>query len=123
MACCACSPTRSMPNCRRRAEARGGVDYSVGFNHIDAPRARRGVLVTNTPGADRIDGGFYLGVAGHGAPRRGRPYMRGGKYKGWDPLMRSAPTCPARRWASSASGASARRWPSARAVFDEDRIP
>ena len=65
--------------------------YSVGFNHIDAAAcAARGVLVTNTPGVlteSTADFTWALLLATARRVVEGDRYMRGGKYKGWDPLM------------------------------------
>jgi glyoxylate reductase len=65
--------------------------YSVGFDHIDVPACtRRGVLVTNTPGVLTDSTADFTWALLMAAARRvceGDVYMRGGKYKGWDPLM------------------------------------
>jgi glyoxylate reductase len=65
--------------------------FSVGYDHIDVPAcAARGVLVTNTPGVLTESTADFTWALLMGAARRvveGDDYMRGGKYKGWDPLM------------------------------------
>ena len=65
--------------------------YSVGFDHIDikACSARR-VAVTNTPGVLTETTADFTWALLLSAARRvveGDAFMRGGKYKGWDPLM------------------------------------
>ena len=65
--------------------------FSVGYDHIDVPScAARGVMVTNTPGVlteSTADFAWALLMAAARRVVEGDRYMRGGKYKGWDPLM------------------------------------
>ncbi len=65
--------------------------FSVGYDHIDVPAcAARGVAVTNTPGVlteSTADFAWTLLMAAARRVVEGDAYMRGGKYKGWDPLM------------------------------------
>jgi len=65
--------------------------FSVGYDHIDVPAcAARGVVVTNTPGVLTESTADFTWALLMSAARRvveGDAYMRGGKYKGWDPLM------------------------------------
>lgn len=65
--------------------------FSVGFDHIDVPACKaRGVAVTNTPGVLTESTADFTWALLMAAARRvveGDAYMRGGKYKGWDPLM------------------------------------
>ncbi|MBI4060308.1 MAG: D-glycerate dehydrogenase [Elusimicrobia bacterium] len=65
--------------------------FSVGYDHIDVPAcAARGVAVTNTPGVLTESTADFTWALLMAAARRvveGDAYMRGGKYKGWDPLM------------------------------------
>lgn len=65
--------------------------FSVGFDHIDVPACKgRGVAVTNTPGVLTESTADFTWALLMAAARRvveGDSYMRGGKYKGWDPLM------------------------------------
>ena len=65
--------------------------YSVGYDHIDVPAcAARGVAVTNTPGVLTESTADFTWALLMAAARRvveGDYDMRGGKYKGWDPLM------------------------------------
>ncbi len=65
--------------------------FSVGYDHVDVPAcARRGVAVTNTPGVLTESTADFTWTLLMAAARRvveGDAYMRGGKYKGWDPLM------------------------------------
>lgn len=65
--------------------------FSVGYDHIDVPACKaRGVTVTNTPGVlteSTADFTWALLMAAGRRVVEGDAYMRGGKYKGWDPLM------------------------------------
>jgi glyoxylate reductase len=65
--------------------------FSVGYDHIDLPACKaRGVNVTNTPGVLTESTADFTWALLMAAARRvveGDAYMRGGKYKGWDPLM------------------------------------
>jgi glyoxylate reductase len=65
--------------------------FSVGYDHIDVPACKaRGVAVTNTPGVLTESTADFTWALLMAAARRvveGDAYMRGGKYKGWDPLM------------------------------------
>ena len=65
--------------------------FSVGFDHIDVPACKaRGVAVTNTPGVLTESTADFTWALLMSAARRvveGDAYMRGGKYRGWDPLM------------------------------------
>jgi len=65
--------------------------FSVGYDHIDVPACKaRGVTVTNTPGVlteSTADFTWALLMAASRRVVEGDAYMRGGKYKGWDPLM------------------------------------
>ncbi len=65
--------------------------FSVGYDHIDVPACKaRGVVVTNTPGVlteSTADFAWALLMAAGRRIVEGDAYMRGGKYKGWDPLM------------------------------------
>lgn len=65
--------------------------FSVGLDHVDIPEAtRRGVLVTHTPGVlteTCADFTFALLLSAARRIVEGDRVMRGGKYKGWDPLM------------------------------------
>ncbi|MEK7388280.1 MAG: D-glycerate dehydrogenase [Elusimicrobiota bacterium] len=65
--------------------------YSVGYDHIDVSAcAARGVLVTNTPGVlteSTADFTWALLLAAARRVVEGDGHMRGGKYKGWDPLL------------------------------------
>ncbi|MEK7233108.1 MAG: D-glycerate dehydrogenase [Elusimicrobiota bacterium] len=65
--------------------------FSVGYDHIDVPACKaRGVAVTNTPGVLTESTADFTWTLLMAAARRvveGDAYMRGGKYKGWDPLM------------------------------------
>jgi len=65
--------------------------FSVGYDHIDVPACKaRGVAVTNTPGVLTESTADFTWALLMSAARRvveGDAYMRGGKYKGWDPLM------------------------------------
>jgi glyoxylate reductase len=65
--------------------------FSVGYDHVDVPACRaRGVAVTNTPGVLTESTADFTWALLMAAARRvveGDAYMRGGKYKGWDPLM------------------------------------
>lgn len=65
--------------------------FSVGYDHIDVPACKaRGVAVTNTPGVlteSTADFTWALLMASARRVVEGDAYMRGGKYKGWDPLM------------------------------------
>lgn len=65
--------------------------FSVGLDHVDVPEAtRRGVLVTHTPGVLTETCADFTWAMLLSAARRvveGDRMMRGGRYKGWDPLM------------------------------------
>jgi len=65
--------------------------FSVGYDHIDVPACKaRGVKVSNTPGVLTEATADFTWALLMAAARRvveGDAYMRGGKYKGWDPLM------------------------------------
>ncbi len=65
--------------------------FSVGYDHVDVPACKaRGVAVTNTPGVLTEATADFTWALLMSAARRvveGDDYMRGGKYKGWDPLM------------------------------------
>lgn len=65
--------------------------FSVGYDHVDVPACKaRGVVVTNTPGVLTESTADFTWALLMAAARRvveGDAYMRGGKYKGWDPLM------------------------------------
>ena len=65
--------------------------FSVGYDHVDVPACKaRGVAVTNTPGVLTESTADFTWALLMAAARRvveGDAYMRGGKYKGWDPLM------------------------------------
>jgi len=65
--------------------------FSVGYDHIDLPACKaRSVNVTNTPGVLTESTADFTWALLMAAGRRiveGDAYMRGGKYKGWDPLM------------------------------------
>lgn len=65
--------------------------FSVGYDHIVVPACKaRGVTVTNTPGVlteSTADFTWALLMAAGRRVVEGDAYMRGGKYKGWDPLM------------------------------------
>lgn len=65
--------------------------FSVGYDHVDVPACKaRGVAVTNTPGVLTEATADFTWALLMSAARRvveGDAYMRGGKYKGWDPLM------------------------------------
>ncbi|MDD5301649.1 MAG: D-glycerate dehydrogenase [Elusimicrobia bacterium] len=65
--------------------------FSVGYDHIDVPACKaRGVCVTNTPGVLTESTADFTWALLMAAARRvveGDACMRGGKYKGWDPLM------------------------------------
>jgi glyoxylate reductase len=65
--------------------------FSVGYDHVDVPACRaRGVAFTNTPGVLTEATADFTWALLMSAARRvveGDAYMRGGKYKGWDPLM------------------------------------
>lgn len=65
--------------------------FSVGYDHIDVPACKaRGVSVTNTPGVLTESTADFTWALLMAAARRvveGDAYMRGGRYKGWDPLM------------------------------------
>jgi glyoxylate reductase len=65
--------------------------FSVGYDHIDVPACKaRGVAVSNTPGVLTEATADFTWALLMAAARRvveGDAYMRGGKYKGWDPLM------------------------------------
>lgn len=70
---------------------RAVATYSVGFDHIDiAACSARRVAVTNTPGVlteTTADFTWALLLACARRVVEGDAFMRGGKYKGWDPLM------------------------------------
>lgn len=67
------------------------ANYAVGFNNIDTVEAeKRGITVTNTPGA------LTNSVAEHAVALllalstrivEGDMYVRAGSYKGWDPML------------------------------------
>ena len=65
--------------------------YSVGYDHVDVGAcAARGVVVTNTPGVLTESTADFTWALLMSSARRvveGDRFMRGGKYKGWDPLM------------------------------------
>ncbi len=65
--------------------------FSVGYDHIDLPACKaRGVAVTNTPGVLTESTADFTWALLMAAARRvveGDALMRGGKFKGWDPLM------------------------------------
>lgn len=65
--------------------------FSVGYDHIDVPACKaRGIDVTNTPGVLTESTADFTWALLMAAARRvveGDAFMRGGKYKGWDPLM------------------------------------
>lgn len=65
--------------------------FSVGYDHIDVPACKaRGVAVTNTPGVLTESTADFTWALLMAAARRvveGDAFMRGGKFKGWDPLM------------------------------------
>lgn len=65
--------------------------FSVGYDHIDVPACKaRGINVTNTPGVLTESTADFTWALLMAAARRvveGDAFMRGGKYKGWDPLM------------------------------------
>ena len=65
--------------------------YSVGFDHVDVPACtKRGVVVTNTPGVLTETTADFTWALLMAAARRvveGDKFMRGGKYKAWDPMM------------------------------------
>lgn len=64
---------------------------SVGYDHIDVLACKaRGVAVSNTPGVLTESTADFTWALLMAAARRvveGDAFMRGGKYKGWDPLM------------------------------------
>ena len=65
--------------------------YSVGFDHIDiAACSEKRIVVTNTPGVlteTTADFTWRLLLACARRVVEGDRFMRGGKYKGWDPMM------------------------------------
>jgi len=65
--------------------------FSVGYDHVNIPACKaRGVAVANTPGVlteSTADFTWALLMAASRRVVEGDSYMRGGKYKGWDPLM------------------------------------
>ncbi|MBI2789323.1 MAG: D-glycerate dehydrogenase [Elusimicrobia bacterium] len=65
--------------------------FSVGYDHIDVPACKaRGINVTNTPGVLTESTADFTWALLMAAARRvveGDAFMRGGKFKGWDPLM------------------------------------
>ena len=65
--------------------------FSVGYDHVDVPACKaRGVAVTNTPGVLTESTADFTWALLMSAARRvveGDAHMRGGKYKGWDPLL------------------------------------
>lgn len=65
--------------------------FSVGYDHVDVPACQaRGVAVTNTPGVLTESTADFTWALLMSAARRvveGDAYMRGGKYRGWDPLL------------------------------------
>ncbi|MBI4144754.1 D-glycerate dehydrogenase [Candidatus Woesearchaeota archaeon] len=65
------------------------ANYAVGFDNIDLAEAtKRGVLVTNTPGAQTesvAEHAIGLMMVLGKRIREADAFMRAGKYKGWDP--------------------------------------
>ncbi|MBI2386071.1 MAG: D-glycerate dehydrogenase [Elusimicrobia bacterium] len=65
--------------------------FSVGYDHIDVPACKaRGVAVTNTPGVLTESTADFTWALLMAAARRvveGDACVRGGRFKGWDPLM------------------------------------
>ncbi len=66
-------------------------NIAVGTNNVDiAACTKRGIRVTNTPGVLTESTADFTWALLMSAARRvveGDAYMRGGKYKGWDPLL------------------------------------
>lgn len=67
------------------------ANYAVGFNNIDVAEAnKRGITITNTPGAltDTVaEHAVALLLALTARLVEADDYVRAGKYKGWDPLL------------------------------------
>lgn len=67
------------------------ANYAVGFNNIDIEEAkRRGITITNTPGAlteSVAEHTFALILALTCRIVEGDNFMRAGKYVGWDPML------------------------------------
>ncbi len=73
------------------------ANYAVGFNNIDVAEAKkRGIVVTNTPGASTESvAEFTLGLILNIARRinEGDRFMRAGKFKGWGPPLIGRDIC------------------------------
>lgn len=67
------------------------ANYAVGFNNIDVPEAKkRGIAITNTPGAltnTVAEHAMALILAATTRTAEGDRFVRAGKYKGWGPMM------------------------------------
>lgn len=67
------------------------ANYAVGFNNVDVAEAtRRGVLVTNTPGVltdATADIAWTLLLSAARRVTEADPFMRGGHFQGWGPMM------------------------------------
>ncbi len=67
------------------------ANYAVGFNNIDVAEAtRRGILVTNTPGVltdATADLAWTLLLSTARRVSEADPFMRGGRFQGWGPMM------------------------------------
>ena len=67
------------------------ANYAVGFNNIDVPEAKkRGITVTNTPGAltnTVAEHAMALILAATTRTVEGDRLTRAGKYEGWGPMM------------------------------------
>jgi gluconate 2-dehydrogenase len=86
---------------------------AVGYNNIDVPACTaRGVLVTNAPDVlteTTADFGFALMMAAARRIAESEHFLRRGEWTKWSSTCSPAPTCTARRSASSAWAGSARR--------------
>jgi glyoxylate reductase len=67
------------------------ANYAVGYNNIDVAEAtRRGIAVTNTPGVltdATADLAWTLLLSTARRVSESDPFMRGGKFEGWGPMM------------------------------------
>lgn len=100
---------------------RAVANMAVGYNNLDLPAmTRAGILATNTPDIlteTTADFGWaLLMAAARRVPESGAGCARATGSAGRTTCF-SVPRSMAARWASSAWGASARRWRGARAAF------